>query len=308
MNNTIRYIKLLNNEMNVSFEKRPLNVLTRGNIMKFQTFLCIVTGIILIASFPPDASEEKQGSWKLVQIWGMLAEPKWFANRCELITFKSDSADYFINGALQFSGSVDSLISKYYKNCSLSVTRDTLRFVRTQECCDIPFSWEWVRYSDSLANFDGKWRWVETMGGITGVSRTQSDYFNILSVNGTNVVNTINDSVVFSGKRDSLLFAYHGIRYTWVMTTDTLFAFQKPQCCDMPYNLKWVRWVSGQSGIQISHQRTTFHTNENPIYFDIRGRKIVSVSKSANGIHLLYNKNNSVRIIMSLHTITQIGD
>jgi hypothetical protein len=275
--------------------------------MKFQTFLCIVTGIIHVASFSPDASEQKEGSWKLVHTWGILADaPNGFTNRCELITIKNDSADYFINGALQFSGSVDSIISKYYKRCTLSVTYDTLRFVRTLECCDIPYSWEWVRYADSLANFDGKWRWVETMGGITGVSRTHVDYFNILNVNGADIVNTINDSVIFSGKRDSLLFPFHGIRYTWMMTTDTLFAFQKPQCCDMPYISKWIRWVSGTSRIQLLHRSMVVGTEENSINSDIRGRKIASDSKTANGIHLLYRKNNTAKIMNSLHKGKQI--
>lgn len=301
MNITIRYIKLLNNEMKVSFEKRPLHVLTRGRVMKFPKFLSIVTGIMLLASFSPDASEQKQGSWKLVHTWGMLAHvTNGFISRCELITIKSDSADYFINGALQFSGTIDSLISKYYKRCTLSVTHDTLHLVRSQECCDIPYSWEWIRYADSLVNFDGAWRWIETIGGITGVSRTNADYFNILNVNGASIISTINDSVVFSGKRDSMLFPYHGIHYTWMMTTDTLFAFQKPQCCDMPYISKWIKWESGTSRVRMLRRNTAACIEENPVYFDIRGRKIISGVTSASGIHLLYNKGSG-KILPGLH-------
>jgi hypothetical protein len=274
--------------------------------MKSKAFFCVVTAIIFGAGFSPDASEQKQGSWKLVHTWGMLGDiSNGFTTRCELITIKSDSVDYFVNGSLQFSGTIDSLISKYYKRCTLSVTNDTLRLARAQECCDIPYSWQWVRYVDSLVNFDGKWRWIETVGGITGVSRTNADYFNILNINGANIINTINDSVVFSGKRNSLLFPYHGIRYTWMMTTDTLFAFQKPQCCDMPYISKWIRWVSGHTGVHVSNWRTAVPEKENhALYFDIRGRKIVPGGKSVNGIHLLYKKDQS-KILLDMNISKQ---
>ncbi len=268
--------------------------------MKLQPIFNIMCTVLLFTGFSPDAAEPKQGTWKLIQVRGMLTEPNWFNNHCELITFYGNLADYFINGEHKFSGDVDSLILKYYKLCTLSVAGDTLRLTRAQEQEDVPFSWEWVRYSDSLLNIDGTWRWIETIGGIAGTTRTRSDYFRILKASGSNIVNTVNDSIVFSGNRDSL-FSTSRTPYNWIIVADTLIAFQKPQCCDIPYIYKWIRWVSGQTGVRVSNRFTAVSENEKQMYFDIRGRKIAQRNRSSSSILLLYNKN-SMKSIVNLQT------
>lgn len=268
--------------------------------MKKRFFLFIVCCSILFTGLSLYASEQNAGTWKLIHVWGVLLAPDWYVNNCELITIKNDSADYYVNGKKTFSGSIDSLISKNYQQCTLSVVGDTLRFKRTRECCDIPFSWEWVRYTDSLRSFDGTWRWIETVGGFTGVSRTRSDYFEILKVNGIYMTNSIDDSIVFSGTRDSLLGAY-GTQFSWTVVADTLIASQRQRCCDIPYLFKWIRWASGLTGVHVSNRNKAVSVKEKPMFFDIRGRKIISGRQTANGIHLLYNKGTA-GIIIDVHT------